>query len=225
MVAHNLTYGVTRFQLLGRSLSISFNVYLYLFQVKLLEKGITLTMTNAKLSQILQYKSILRRQGTLLVLPLTLRSLLLFLSFTHTRARDHANACMQNIFFYLLFFLWIETVNHNDIGSIVKKSTILIPDLLTQLFKIGEKDIVEMVFFPVVNEACRVLAEGIADKAADLDIASVTGMGFPAYRLTCSPIVYVDESGSYYSMLHLLPRQVEKLTWCICFQGWSHILG
>lgn len=75
-----------------------------------------------------------------------------------------------------------ETVNHNDIGSIVKKSTILIPNLLTQLLKLGEKDIVEMVFFPVVNEACRVLAEGIADKAADLDIASVTGMGFPAYR-------------------------------------------
>lgn len=39
-----------------------------------------------------------------------------------------------------------------------------------------------MVFFPVVNEACRVLAEGIAVKAADLDIAAVMGMGFPPYR-------------------------------------------
>ncbi|GAB4843627.1 hypothetical protein Ancab_013592 [Ancistrocladus abbreviatus] len=35
--------------------------------------------------------------------------------------------------------------------------------------------------FWVVNEACRVLAEGIAVKAADLDIASVMGMGFPPY--------------------------------------------
>ena len=49
--------------------------------------------------------------------------------------------------------------------------------------KLPEKDIVEMIFFPVVNEACRVLAEGIAVKAADLDIAAVYGMGFPPYRL------------------------------------------
>lgn len=48
--------------------------------------------------------------------------------------------------------------------------------------KLPEKDIVEMIFFPVVNEACRVLAEGIAVKAADLDIAAVMGMGFPPYR-------------------------------------------
>lgn len=39
-----------------------------------------------------------------------------------------------------------------------------------------------MIFFPVVNEACRVLSEGIAVKAADLDISAVMGMGFPPYR-------------------------------------------
>jgi enoyl-CoA hydratase/3-hydroxyacyl-CoA dehydrogenase len=43
-------------------------------------------------------------------------------------------------------------------------------------------DIVQMIFFPVVNEAMRVLEERIADKAADLDVASVLGYGFPAYR-------------------------------------------
>lgn len=42
-----------------------------------------------------------------------------------------------------------------------------------------------MILFPVVNEACRVFAEGIAVKAADLDIASVMGMGFPPYRSLC----------------------------------------
>lgn len=56
-----------------------------------------------------------------------------------------------------------------------------------QLAKIPEKDIVEMIFFPVVNEACRVFAEGIAVKAADLDIASVMGMGFPFYRSVFFP--------------------------------------
>ena len=51
-----------------------------------------------------------------------------------------------------------------------------------QVANLSEKDIVEMIFFPVVNEACRVLAEGIAVKASDLDIAGVMGMGFPPYR-------------------------------------------
>jgi len=39
-----------------------------------------------------------------------------------------------------------------------------------------------MIFFPVVNEGCRVIAEGIVDKPADLDIATVFAMGFPPYR-------------------------------------------
>lgn len=51
-----------------------------------------------------------------------------------------------------------------------------------QLMKLSDKDIAEMVFLPVVNEACRVLDEGIAVKASDLDIASIMGMGFPPYR-------------------------------------------
>lgn len=42
------------------------------------------------------------------------------------------------------------------------------------------KDIVEFIFFPVVNEACRVIEEGIVDKPADLDVATVMAMGFPA---------------------------------------------
>ncbi|KAK6941016.1 3-hydroxyacyl-CoA dehydrogenase, NAD binding [Dillenia turbinata] len=51
-----------------------------------------------------------------------------------------------------------------------------------KLKSLSEKEIVEMLFFPVVNESCRILAEGIAIKASDLDIASVMGFGFPAYR-------------------------------------------
>ncbi|GAY35866.1 hypothetical protein CUMW_019050 [Citrus unshiu] len=62
--------------------------------------------------------------------------------------------------------------------------------------KLSEKDIVEMIFFPVVNEACRVFAEGIAVKAADLDIASVMGMGFPVYR--GGIMFWADSLGSKY---------------------------
>ncbi|KAJ8441695.1 hypothetical protein Cgig2_019082 [Carnegiea gigantea] len=62
--------------------------------------------------------------------------------------------------------------------------------------KLPEKDIVEMIFFPVVNEACRVLAEGIVVKAADLDIAGIMGMGFPAYR--GGILFWADMLGSKY---------------------------
>ena len=71
--------------------------------------------------------------------------------------------------------------------------------------KLPEKDIVEMIFFPVVNEACRVLSEGIAVKAADLDIAAVMGMGFPPYRfvvLSMVVAIVVDSRvDSYESMI------------------------
>uniref|UniRef100_A0A6N2K3V2 Uncharacterized protein n=1 Tax=Salix viminalis TaxID=40686 RepID=A0A6N2K3V2_SALVM len=65
-----------------------------------------------------------------------------------------------------------------------------------KLARLPEKDIVEMIFFPVVNEACRVFAEGIAVKAADLDIASVMGMGFPPYR--GGIMFWADSFGSKY---------------------------
>ena len=48
--------------------------------------------------------------------------------------------------------------------------------------KLSPQDIVEIIFFPVVNEACRCLDERIVVKSGDLDIACVMGMGFPPYR-------------------------------------------
>lgn len=65
-----------------------------------------------------------------------------------------------------------------------------------KLANLSEKDIIEMTFFPVVNEACRVFAEGIAVKAADLDIAGIMGMGFPPYR--GGIMFWADSIGSKY---------------------------
>eukprot|EP00887_Chlorella_sp_A99_P004050 scaffold11.g4050.t1 len=48
--------------------------------------------------------------------------------------------------------------------------------------RLSDQDILEFVFFPVVNEGCRVVDEGIVDKPADLDVATVLAMGFPPYR-------------------------------------------
>ncbi|KAL5983703.1 hypothetical protein ACLOJK_017794 [Asimina triloba] len=78
-----------------------------------------------------------------------------------------------------------------------------------KVMKLSDKDIVEMIFFPVVNEACRVLAEGIAVKTSDLDIASVMGMGFPAYR--GGIICWADSLGSSYI--------------CSRLEGWSKSYG
>ncbi|CAK9155175.1 unnamed protein product [Ilex paraguariensis] len=47
---------------------------------------------------------------------------------------------------------------------------------------VTDQEIVEMILFPVVNEACRVLDEGVVVRASDLDVASVLGMSFPSYR-------------------------------------------
>ncbi|KAF8094641.1 hypothetical protein N665_0358s0023 [Sinapis alba] len=71
-----------------------------------------------------------------------------------------------------------------------------------KLVKLTEKEIIEMTFFPVVNEACRVFAEGIAVKASDLDIAGIMGMGFPPYR--GGIMFWADSIGSKYihSKLH-----------------------
>jgi len=47
---------------------------------------------------------------------------------------------------------------------------------------VTDQEIAEMILFPVVNEACRVLDEGVVVRASDLDVASVLGMSFPSYR-------------------------------------------
>jgi enoyl-CoA hydratase/3-hydroxyacyl-CoA dehydrogenase len=72
------------------------------------------------------------------------------------------------------------------IESFIKQS-VQEAGLLAKVFngqppKMSTQDIIEFLFFPVVNEGCRVVAEGIVDKAADLDVATVMAMGFPPYR-------------------------------------------
>jgi enoyl-CoA hydratase/3-hydroxyacyl-CoA dehydrogenase len=53
---------------------------------------------------------------------------------------------------------------------------------MPKLAALSDEDVIAFIFYPVVNEGCRVIAEGIVSKASDLDVASVLGMGFPAWR-------------------------------------------
>ncbi|XP_031103584.1 peroxisomal fatty acid beta-oxidation multifunctional protein AIM1-like [Ipomoea triloba] len=61
---------------------------------------------------------------------------------------------------------------------------------------VTDQDILEMMFFPVINEASRVIEEGIVVRASDLDIASIHGMKFPTE--TGGIIFWADSIGPKY---------------------------
>ncbi|CAL9156615.1 peroxisomal fatty acid beta-oxidation multifunctional protein isoform X1 [Musa acuminata AAA Group] len=71
---------------------------------------------------------------------------------------------------------------------------------------LSDQEVLEMIFFPVVNEACRVLAEGVVIQASDLDVASVLGMSFPNYR---GGIVYWADSVGSSSIYEKLNKWTE----------------
>jgi 3-hydroxyacyl-CoA dehydrogenase len=59
--------------------------------------------------------------------------------------------------------------------------------------KISDKEIVERCVYALVNEGARILEEGIALRASDIDIIYLTGYGFPVYR--GGPMFYADRVG------------------------------
>ena len=61
--------------------------------------------------------------------------------------------------------------------------------------KIGDDEIVQRLVFSLVNEAARILEEGIANKASDIDMVYLTGYGFPLHR--GGPLCYADSFGLY----------------------------
>ncbi len=63
------------------------------------------------------------------------------------------------------------------------------------LRKIGDEEIVERCIFALVNEGARILEEGIALRASDIDMVYLTGYGFPLYR--GGPMLYADTVGLY----------------------------
>ena len=44
------------------------------------------------------------------------------------------------------------------------------------------KEIVERLLFPMINEGARILEEGIAERAGDIDVIWIHGYGFPTWR-------------------------------------------
>jgi 3-hydroxyacyl-CoA dehydrogenase len=59
--------------------------------------------------------------------------------------------------------------------------------------KISDDEIVERCVYALVNEGARILEEGIASKASDVDMVYLTGYGFPLFR--GGPMLYADTVG------------------------------
>jgi 3-hydroxyacyl-CoA dehydrogenase len=61
--------------------------------------------------------------------------------------------------------------------------------------KISDEEIVQRLVFALVNEGAKILDEGIANKASDIDMVYLTGYGFPLHR--GGPLCYADQVGLY----------------------------
>ncbi len=61
--------------------------------------------------------------------------------------------------------------------------------------KLSDDEIVHRLVFALVNEAAKILEEGIALRASDIDVIYLTGYGFPLFR--GGPMQYADQYGLY----------------------------
>ena len=64
---------------------------------------------------------------------------------------------------------------------------------ITEKLELAPEDIVARLLYPVVNEGARVLEEGIAIRASDIDVACILGYGWPVY--TGGPMFWADTVG------------------------------
>jgi 3-hydroxyacyl-CoA dehydrogenase len=61
--------------------------------------------------------------------------------------------------------------------------------------KISDDEIVHRLIYALVNEGAKILEEGIASKASDIDMVYLTGYGFPLHR--GGPMCYADSQGLF----------------------------
>jgi 3-hydroxyacyl-CoA dehydrogenase len=66
-------------------------------------------------------------------------------------------------------------------------------DLGIERRKVSDEEIVERLVYALVNEGARILEEGIAMRASDIDMVYLTGYGFPVFR--GGPMFYADTVG------------------------------
>src|SRR3546814_12739111 len=57
----------------------------------------------------------------------------------------------------------------------------------------GDEALLARLLYPIVNEGAKILEEGIALRASDIDIAAVLGYNWPVYR--GGPLFWADQVG------------------------------
>jgi len=87
-----------------------------------------------------------------------------------------------------------------------------------QSIPFSEREIVERVLFPLVNEGFKCLEEGIANQPSDIDVVYLYGYGWPIYRggkydlLCCMTLVLRHQIADFFF----------KLIFC---RGRTYVLG
>ncbi len=69
---------------------------------------------------------------------------------------------------------------------------------------VGPAEIVERCIHALINEGARILEDGIAQRASDIDLVYLNGYGFPAYR--GGPMFFADQRG-----LHDIARALQRI--------------
>jgi 3-hydroxyacyl-CoA dehydrogenase len=60
--------------------------------------------------------------------------------------------------------------------------------------RIDDQEILERLVYPMINEGAKILSEGIAQRASDIDVVWIYGYGWPVYR--GGPMFYADTVGA-----------------------------
>ncbi|MEA3057630.1 MAG: 3-hydroxyacyl-CoA dehydrogenase, partial [Sphingomonadales bacterium] len=74
--------------------------------------------------------------------------------------------------------------------------------------EISDQEIVERTFYTMVNEGAKILEEGVAQRASDIDVVWVYGYGWPVYR--GGPMFWADSEGLA-KIVEGLKRQEERM--------------
>jgi 3-hydroxyacyl-CoA dehydrogenase len=70
--------------------------------------------------------------------------------------------------------------------------------------EVSSQEIVERCIYALINEGARILEDGIAQRASDIDLVYLNGYGFPAYR--GGPMFFANQTG-----LHDIARALKRI--------------
>ena len=78
-----------------------------------------------------------------------------------------------------------------------------------ELREISDQEIVERTIYPMVNEGAKILEEGMAQRASDIDVVWVYGYGWPVYK--GGPMYWADNIEGLQTIVDGLKRNEERM--------------